>query len=234
MGGRNSGNHDHSLWRAPKKEVVEDCQCLDLIWLARQGAFTPRQMGRVEWIYRDPDTLEKRKTASIDYRTQSAAGAGLILTLLYRKWGEDVTLPICLETAPLPSGGRRWWGRCPLLTEDGRLCSKRLGTLYLPPGAHYFGCRRCYHLTYTSCRENHKWDRVCQRIARDEGEDFAALKRVMDRGGRETRRQWLPRPRHTALGMSIGRDDFLGLLKKLEEGTKDPPDRQGRDSVGPP
>ena len=29
-----------------------------------------------------------------------------------------------------------------------------MGKLYLPPGARYFGCRRCHELTYRSCQEH--------------------------------------------------------------------------------
>jgi hypothetical protein len=29
-----------------------------------------------------------------------------------------------------------------------------VGKLYLPPGARYFGCRRCHELTYRSCQEH--------------------------------------------------------------------------------
>jgi hypothetical protein len=44
-------------------------------------------------------------------------------------------------------GGRRWWFVCPLLV-NGRGCYRRVGKLYLPPRARYFGCRGCHELTY--------------------------------------------------------------------------------------
>ena len=38
---------------------------------------------------------------------------------------------------------------CPL-TVDGIPCGRRVGTLYLPSGMSYFGCRHCYNLSYKS------------------------------------------------------------------------------------
>jgi hypothetical protein len=66
-----------------------------------------------------------------------------------------VELPIRLETTPLHFGGGRWWGRCPLVV-DGIQCFRRVAKLYLPPGGRYFGCRRCYGLTYASAQEHDK------------------------------------------------------------------------------
>ena len=37
-------------------------------------------------------------------------------------------------------GGKRWFMVCPYR-------GLRVGKLYLPPGAHYFGCRHCHDLT---------------------------------------------------------------------------------------
>jgi hypothetical protein len=52
-------------------------------------------------------------------------------------------------------GGLRWYFLCPLIV-DGEPCQRRAGKLYLPPGGHYFGCRRCYGLTYTSRKESRR------------------------------------------------------------------------------
>ena len=43
-------------------------------------------------------------------------------------------------------GGERWWFTCPLKVNDVN-CNRRVGKLYLPPGANYFGCRSCHELT---------------------------------------------------------------------------------------
>jgi hypothetical protein len=45
----------------------------------------------------------------------------------------------------------RWSFICPLIV-NGRPCGRRVGKLYLPPSARYFGCRHCHGLTYTSAQ----------------------------------------------------------------------------------
>jgi hypothetical protein len=62
---------------------------------------------------------------------------------------------IRLETTPLHFGGFRWWGRCPLEV-SGAPCGRRVGKLHLPPGGRYFGCRKCYGLTYQSAQRRDK------------------------------------------------------------------------------
>lgn len=56
-----------------------------------------------------------------------------------------------LTTTPCNYGedSIRYWFLCPLSHKD-KLCGKRVGTLYRPPGELYFGCRHCYNLSYAS------------------------------------------------------------------------------------
>ena len=61
-------------------------------------------------------------------------------------------------------GGKRWWWICPV-GKNNRSCKRRVSKLYLPPGATYFGCRMCYDLTYTSCKESHKYDSLFAGLA---------------------------------------------------------------------
>jgi hypothetical protein len=70
-------------------------------------------------------------------------------------------------------GGVRWWFICP--NQD---CEKMVGKLYQPPGAKYFLCRTCQNLTYTSCRESHKYDSLDQQIAAGTGLDSKLVKRI--------------------------------------------------------
>jgi len=133
-----------------KATIVEDCRVLDLGEFARKGAFVPWYAGSVSW------SRGEEVVASIGYTVRPAAD-GLILQLSYR-WthaGEEVELPIRLETTPLHFGGRRWWGICPLVV-NGQACNRRVGKLCLPPGGRYFGCRHCYRLTYRSVQEHDK------------------------------------------------------------------------------
>jgi hypothetical protein len=92
-----------------------------------------------------------------------------------------------LVTTRTRLGGIRWWFLCPLMAE-GSPCGRRVGKLYLPPAGRYFGCRNCQQLTYTSCQESRKYDGLWRRMALDLGEDFATLKRRMNRIGK--RRRW--------------------------------------------
>ena len=64
-------------------------------------------------------------------------------------------LPIRLEQQPMRFGGSRWWGRCPLQV-NGRPCNRRVGKLYSPSRAAYFGCRICFELTYESAQGHDK------------------------------------------------------------------------------
>lgn len=58
-----------------------------------------------------------------------------------------------LTWTPCNYGGRRWWFICPL-SMNGLVCYRRVGTLYF--AGKYAGCRHCYNLTYTSCKEHDK------------------------------------------------------------------------------
>ena len=68
-----------------------------------------------------------------------------------RSTGEktECNYKVRLVTTPCHFGGVRWWFLCPLIT-NGVSCGRRVGTLYCPPGATYYGCRHCYNLTYES------------------------------------------------------------------------------------
>ena len=136
-----------------KATTVEDCRVLDLGEFARKKVFVPWYASSVSW------SRGEEVVASIGY-TVRPAGDGLILQLSYRwtragETGEDVELPIRLETTPLYFGGCRWWGICPLVG-NGQACNRRVGKLYLPPGGRYFGCRICYRLSYRSAQEHDK------------------------------------------------------------------------------
>src|SRR5205823_10573823 len=89
------------------------------------------------------------------------------VTLHYR-WRdtEDVRIPVRLETTPTQFGGRRWWFTCPLVVR-GVPCCRRVGKLYLPPGARYFGCRKCHDLSYRSSQEAHQAERVFGKLGLD-------------------------------------------------------------------
>lgn len=57
--------------------------------------------------------------------------------------GAAVTYLVGLAFTGLPSGGARWWFRCPG-------CGRRVEALYLPAGRDRLGCRTCCGLLYRS------------------------------------------------------------------------------------
>src|SRR5262245_42197552 len=101
--------------------------------------------------------------SSIGYFVTRCGDAPTI-TLHYR-WRniEDVRIPVELQTTPTRFGGPRWWFTCPLCVR-GVACNRRAAKLYLPPGARYFGCRKCHDLTYRSSQEAHQAERGFARL----------------------------------------------------------------------
>jgi len=73
----------------------------------------------------------------------------------------DMNYKAGLVSTPCNFGGRRWWFICPL-KRNGHPCLKRVSVLYLD--GKYFGCRHCHNLTYQSCQDSHKFDRIYAMI----------------------------------------------------------------------
>ena len=180
MGGPGSGNFQH-WWRPPKKGVVEDSLTLDANEWAREGILKAgvRHGGAWRWTYRSGSGF------SVRYEVLTRELGSPLLRLSYSwTWGgkgqtESADYHVRLAATRPHYGGLRWWFTCPLAV-GGRACNRRVGKLYLPPGARFFGCRTCYGLTYTSCQESHKWDSVFRRLARETGEDFAVVKEALE------------------------------------------------------
>ena len=163
------------------KTTVEACLTLNIDRLVRIGAIRQHPWtGVLEWT-RDSNG---EKTAAVGYRCTNN-GIGWVLTLEYtvtHRDGEksEVILPIDMQTTRVYSGGQRQWFTCPVV-KNGRSCRRRVGRLYLPPGAIHFGCRHCYNLTYKSCNESHKYDSLYRLLAKDTGLPLQVVKRTMKR-----------------------------------------------------
>jgi hypothetical protein len=177
MGGSGSGRwgwHD-------KKTTVEECLSLSAGKLAWDGIVAQSPgAGWLSWT----NTATDEQIASAGY-SREIKGDLVVLRLRYtatRRDGESVSVeePIWLQTTPSAVGGRRWWFTCSLVM-DGRLCVRRVGKLYLPPGSRYFGCRHCHDLTYTSCQDSHRYDRLFGRLARETGVDERLVKAMFSR-----------------------------------------------------
>jgi hypothetical protein len=155
MGGIGSGSWD----RSNKKSTVEESLVLAMKDFWRRlyhGAG-----GTFSW------TWAGGAKSSIGYFV-TWDDSGPTVTLRYR-WRdiEDVQIPVRLETSQTQFGGERRWFTCPLIV-DGVACNRRIGKLYLPPRARYFGCRNCHGLTYRSCQESHFLERLPGSIDRME------------------------------------------------------------------
>lgn len=146
MGGLGSGN----FLERKKKATVE--QSLGLAIGKFRGSFFRGMQGTTTWTWRNG--RESKIGWFVGWDDWPA------LTIYYR-WDnrEDVRFSVRLQTTPTQFGGKRWWFTCPL-NVDGVACNRRVGTLYLPPGAKLFGCRACHRLTYRSCQQAHKAERL--------------------------------------------------------------------------
>lgn len=145
MGGIGSGN----WYRTDTRLTVEESLTLAIRNIGTQ--LRSHSSGVITW------TWGSGQKSSISYEVGSAAAN--VVTLKYRcNKKRDVEIPVRLDTSKPHFGGERVWFTCPLIV-DGVSCKRRCGKLYLPPGAHYFGCRKCHKLTYRSCQESHQLER---------------------------------------------------------------------------
>ena len=140
---------------ASRKVAVEECVQMDSAWLTRERAFDPG--GYLEGVMAWRGGWDQRVLASVGYQVC------LEQKLIYLEYAtartEQRRYPVQLVTTALPWPGKRWWFRCPILNGDGA-CGRRVSKLYLPPGQICFGCRACHNLTYQSCRDSHRYDRL--------------------------------------------------------------------------
>jgi len=172
MGGAGSGRWG---WR-DKKTTVEECLTLTAGKLARDGVIARSSgSGWLSWT----STTTGEQTASAGYSREGNDDL-VVLRLRYtvgRRDGEkqDIEVPIVIQTTPSAVGGIRWFFTCPLIV-NGRSCGRRVGKLYLPPVARYFGCRHCHDLTYTSCQESHRLNTLFRPLAWNTEDDVKLVK----------------------------------------------------------
>ena len=150
MGGFGSGRWE----RSHRKTTVEESLVINFDDL--RNHMRADVLIRIYWMS-NGETLN-----AINYFMMSNEN-GPIVCLAYCYAGEEVLLPIELQTSSTNHRGRRLWFTCPL-TINGEKCDRRVGKLYLPPSSKYFGCRTCHDLTYTSSQQAHYEDRIDGRI----------------------------------------------------------------------
>ena len=125
----------------------------------RQKALRPwaRTAGSWSWSYDGED----RPFATIGYEADLTDEGDAWLRLRYQADGEPLDYKIRLVTTIPNYGGSRWWFICPLSRDDGGP-PRRVAKLYLPPGERKEPGG--LELTYTSCQESGKYNRLFASI----------------------------------------------------------------------
>jgi hypothetical protein len=180
MGGSGSGNFHH-WYRPEKKPVVEDCLSFDINDWQRRGFLREGNtyQGTTRWTYANGQSF------AVSYQVDAREpGSSFVLFSYQWVWSstgnsDSASYRVRLTTSELHRGGRRWWFICPLIVNDVP-CGRRVGKLYLPPSARYFGCRTCHGLAYTSSQESGKHRCLFRSLAAHLGWDEADVRRVMN------------------------------------------------------
>jgi hypothetical protein len=147
------GGSGSTRWNShTKKYTVENCSRLDTNRWMREGILQGgiHQFGEWHWL----DTITGETISSVGYEvdTTNSDYSWIRLFYLIPRTRDQLDYKIKLTTTPPNFGGLRWWFICPL-SVNGHSCHRRIGKLYLPNYARFYGCRRCYDLTYTSSQE---------------------------------------------------------------------------------
>ena len=145
------------------RSTVEDSKVLDIFWLKKNDYLCGYRSGTITWSRAGNVTGSIGIQVEVRNEPEPGGWVRLHYTNTTYSTGEkaDLDYKVTLVTSPCNYGKHRWWFLCPLVG-----CGKRVGKLYLAPGAKYFGCRSCYRLTYESCRERHGW---AYRFAKSQG-----------------------------------------------------------------
>jgi hypothetical protein len=166
MGGFGSGR---SGWRP----VVEHGLKLDCYKLQRDGLLSTRGAGIVSGSLVWSNTSTGERVASIGYTVDYVANSfTLHYTATVREEQHAVNDLIWLNVQRTNFGGSRFLFKCPR-------CTRWAAKLYLPSGAAYFRCRRCYNLTYESSNESHRFDSLFWQIAADTRFPFNVVKNTL-------------------------------------------------------
>jgi len=151
VGGLGSGGYRSDR----KKTTVEDSHAISVSNFCSRNRFT--RSGSIHWKWPSYSPLWT------DFVVTLCGEANVMLNYRLRH-GQDISLRVLLQKTPTNFESERWWLSCPL-TVNGAACNRRVGKLYLPPGARYFGCRKCHDLTYRSSQQAHFMARLPARIA---------------------------------------------------------------------
>jgi len=171
MGGYGSGRWG---WYS-RRTTVEECLTIDVNWLQRTGRLLKHK--HTKGVFSWTDGQDNIYSVSYEIMTDLDIHAehGL-MRLSYRTDDRPIFTEIALTTTPANlGGGHRYWFLCPY-------CSRRVGTLHLPPGARDFKCRTCHDLTYASCQDSHKYDVLYNHIGGNLGISGKMVEQLLRKG----------------------------------------------------
>ena len=170
-----------------KATTVEECRSLDVNRWIREGIIVPESRRWGSWVWTNSYT--NKQAASIGYEVNTTGSPPWVrLYYTVTPWAGDPVdydYKIALVSTSPTYGGRRWWWLCPLNHRARGTCNRRVGKLYLPSGASYFGCRHCYELSYTSAQEH---DPRVSRLANDPMALYSFMRGTLDDAGGDTLR----------------------------------------------
>jgi len=166
VGGKGSGRT-----YLARKTAVEECREVAVSDLAGGGPLRPggRRRGGLAWC-RGGDVV-----FALGYAADTTDPGAAAVRLRYASvGGEEIEEVFRLEVTRPNYGGVRFWFLCPG-------CGRRRRKLYLPPGRRLFRCRECHDLTYTCCRESHRYDRLYAELGEALALPAAAVAKVFRR-----------------------------------------------------
>ena len=132
------------------KTTVEQAMLLSIFKLKEFGLLRGYVSATLTWTY---IRLEKVNSIGIVVNVKGEPCVKVNYTVIDQDGNKiDYCYKISLSTTPCNFGGVRYWFICPL-SKNGLYCGRRVGTLYIVPGAKYFGCRHCYNLSYETRNE---------------------------------------------------------------------------------
>jgi hypothetical protein len=157
MGSFGSGNWADACLR---KVSVEICNEISIKLLRDNGFLDSNKTGTVEWKNVAGDVVSSVEVESF---ISVAVAKTSFLVVRHGVLASRVEQKIELIRWPCNYGGFRYYFACPAVA-NGVYCGNRVTKLFLPPAGKVFGCRECYDLTYQSCQESHKYDKVFGHI----------------------------------------------------------------------
>jgi hypothetical protein len=127
------------------RPTADESRRIDIAWMIRKGLAAPGsiQSGTLSWSRGDQPA--GRIGYTCDMIDPEQATLVLQYTITESSETRDYTHRISLSYTVPHYGGKRWWMHCPVT-------GRRVGKLYMPPGATAFASRTAWRLGYQSQR----------------------------------------------------------------------------------